>query len=229
MMRTAESYSFDGVLFTNSKPFPLDEMIAKFKVNPIEYQAPPIVPLNREVDESLLMSPKQLAELAGRVICGVDQEMWQYLWSRKAHVFGNCGRPNKRWWINETENTLRNGFVRPIFKDVFYRPNGVEGIVSKGEALMRLCEEYDEVIHYDADAWVTYGLARALPRVKFVLVQGLSLGTLFDFALAKKVPNVSLIGRLHFEEPKDEVFHLKKIPRDPASTSYFSAHYGGYS
>ena len=228
-MSKAESYSFDGVLFTNSKPFPFDEMIAKFKVNPLAYRAPPITQLNRDVDESWLMSPKQLAELAGRAICGVDQEMWYYLWNRKAHVFGNSGRPNKRWWINETENTLWNGFVRPVFKDVFYRPNGVEGIVSKGEALMRLCEMYDEVIHYDADAWVTYGLARALPRVKFVLVQGLSLGTLFDFTLAKEVPNVELIGSLHYVEPKDEVVPLKKIPRDPGSISYFSEHYGRYS
>lgn len=201
-MKEAESFDLDGVVIAGTIPFPFDSIAKYFRERPAEYQPPAIVPLQREVEETYMMSLNQAMAYVVQSGRFVDPDMWQFLWSRTADVYGNTGRPNKRPWVDMTERTLADGFVLQRFKKIFFRPEGVNGIQSKGAAIAELFSRYDRVTHYDDDPWVIGGLARLFPAVTFVYVQNLNSGTLFSDEEMKRFPNVTRVAQL--KNPEQE-------------------------
>lgn len=202
-MTEAESYDLDGVVIPGTVPFPVADVAKFFRESPLAYVPPPILPLDRKVEETYFLPLKQLLPFFIQTTHTVAPGMWEYLWSRPADVYGNTGRPNKRPWINLTEWTLSDGNLLPRFKKIFYKPRGVESIQSKGAALMELAARYDMVTHYDDDPWVVFGLAGVFlpdPRIRFVLVQDLDSGILYSDADKKRFPNVSYQAQLKYVE-----------------------------
>lgn len=199
-MTEAESFDLDGIVIPSTIPFQFDAVSKYFREGPVNYKPPVIVPLCREVEETYAMSIKQTIAYFVQSIHSVDRDMWQFLWSRTADVYGNTGRPNKRPWVNMTVRTLEDGFVFQRFKKIFFRPEGVSGIQSKGAAIAELADEYDHVTHYDDDPWVIFGLAKVFPRVTFTLVQDLNFGTLVSYEEMKRFPNVRRVAQLRYLE-----------------------------
>lgn len=203
-MHEAELYDFDGVLLPNVTAFPFDAVAKQFRENPIRYIPPPIEPVSREIEETYLMSVRQAAAYIIRSRSSVSLDMWEYLWNRTADVYGNTGRPNKRPWVNLTARTLKNGHVFSRFKNIYYRPEGVSGIQSKGAAILELSQMYDHVRHYDDDPWVIFGLAKAFPEVEFVLVQDINFGILISHEEMELFPNVTRVAQLKNPDPEQE-------------------------
>lgn len=201
-MTKAESYSLDGLVITSAVPFPFIELQGLFRARPVDYIAPRIVPLDRTVAERLFIPLKQLTAYVVQSGNTVNLDMWQYLWSLTADVYGNTGRPNNRPWINMTEQTLTEGHILPRFKKIFYRPEKVSGIESKGAAIAELIRLYGprNVTHYDNNPWVIFGLARvrAFRRVNFILVQPLNSGILFSDDEIKKFHNIKRVAYLEY-------------------------------
>jgi hypothetical protein len=194
-MKEAELFDLDGVVIHSPLPFPIEAVSKNFHVRPVNYESPPIVPLTRDIDETYAMSVKQLIAYVAQSVRSVDLDTWQFLWERTADVYGNTGRPNKRPWVDMTTRTLEEGFVQTRFKKIFFRPEGVSGIESKGAAIAQLVEQYDHVTHYDDDPWVIFGLAKAFPAEKFpgvklVLVQELDSGILVTHEELSRFSNI---------------------------------------
>jgi hypothetical protein len=195
-MLEAESYGFEGIVFPGFLPV---KKVAKiFNSRPADVNPPPIVPLDREIDESFFMSFGMWIEFFNKRFNSADSDIWYYLMNRQADLFGNTGRPNKRLWINMTEQKLVDGYVYDLFKYIFYRPKDVSPIESKCEAIAQLAEQYERVTHYDADPWVTFGLAKRFPQVTFVLVQGLEFGLLVSRQEMERFPNVRRVAALSY-------------------------------
>lgn len=220
-MRCAESYSFDGVIFSNPNPFSFESVAKIFREDPLHYTAPPLFPVDRRLEETLIMSPKQIAEYVSQSFSSVMPDAWHYLWMREnTDVYGNTGRPYKLPWVQLTERTIEQGNLRTRFKDIFYRPKDVSGIQSKGEAILRLLETYNVVTHYDNNPWIIFGLARAIPEAKFVLVQSQNTGTLYSQDQANEFGNVRVEWRLEYTENDHE--HRPKPKRNRRKfRSYF--------
>jgi hypothetical protein len=199
-MTEAESFDLDGIVIHSPLPFPIDEVSKYFRVRPVNYESPPIVPLSREVDETYAMSAKQHIAYGVQSVRSVDLDTWEFLWNRTADVYGNTGRPNKRPWVDMTARTLEKGFVYTRFKNIFFRPAGVTGIESKGAAIAELVKQYDNVTHIDDDPWVIFGLAKVFPRVTFMLVQDLDFGILVSRAEMERFPNVRRVAQLRHLE-----------------------------
>jgi hypothetical protein len=198
-MIEAESYGFEGIVFTGSL-FPFKKVAEAFgKKRPADADPPAIVPLDREVDESFHMSPKMWAEFFNKAIHSVDSDLWYYLMNRSADIYGNTGRPNKRPWINMTQDKLLDGNVFVLFKHIYFRPKDVSPIQSKGEAIAQLREHYDHVTHYDVDPWVVFGLAKVFPDVSFTLVETLHSGLFVSRAEMNRFPNVRRVAQLEHE------------------------------
>ncbi|MCX6791501.1 MAG: hypothetical protein NT149_00495 [Candidatus Gottesmanbacteria bacterium] len=194
-MMKAELYDLDGLVIHSPLPFPIGAVSEHFRVRPVNYEPPPIVPLTRDVDETYAMSVKQIFAYIASSMRSVDRDTWYFLWERTADIYGNTGGPNKRPWIDMTVRTLEKGLVYTRFKDIFFRPSGVSGVESKGAAILELITQYDDVTHYDDDPWVIFGLAKAFPAekfpgVKFILVQELDAGILATREELERFPNV---------------------------------------
>ena len=202
MLKEAESYDLDGVIISNNTPFQFDTVRKYFRIDPIRYVPPPIVPVDRKVEESYIMPVNDVMNYFAQMVRSVDLDTWQYLWDRNIDVYGNTGRPNIRPWVDLTHRTLDRGLVLPRFKDIFFRPKGINGIQSKGAALLELSEKYDKVTHYDDDPWVIFGLAKIFPNVDFVFVQGLTSGILMSEEEKTLFPNVTRVGQLRYSEQK---------------------------
>jgi len=219
-MKCAELYSLDGVVFSNLNPFSFDAIKEIFQEDPLLYRAPAIHTLDRTPEKTLFVPPAQIGEYASQLLCQVLPEAWQYLWSRQeVDIYGNTGRPNKTPWIQLTERTIEQGNLRTRFKDIFYRPKDVSSIESKGEAILQMLETYDTVTHYDNNPWVIFGLARKIPRAKFVLVQSQNKGTLYSQAQADAFGNVKVEWRLAYKEEPDD--GKKKPKKRQRYRSYF--------
>ncbi len=220
-MKSAELYTLDGVVFTNHDPFTIETVAKYFRQDPLVYTAPPIQSLDRTPEDTWRMSPKQLTQYVSQSFSTVIPDSMYYLWGRDGvDVYGNTGRPNKLPWINLTTRTIAEGHLSARFVDVFYRPRDVSGIMSKGEAILRLLDKYEKVTHYDNNPWVIFGLARAIPRAHFVLVQGLNSGVLFSQEQADLFGNVKVEGRLVYTEP-DTVTSVVKIHKNKRYPSVF--------
>lgn len=171
--KTAELFSLDGVVFSSKNPFPFRETEQHFGVPPLEYIPPAIEIVKQEVPVEKFLPPNQIKSYLGQFACSVTGEMFDFLWSRNAEVFGNTGRPDSPpWWIL-TENTLRRGGVDKRFSGTFYAQQETDRVVSKGAAILAVINSglYNPIIHYDNNPWVAIGLARAIPEASFVLVQ----------------------------------------------------------
>ncbi len=195
-MTEAESYDLDGVVIRSPLPFPIESVSKHFRVRPVNYEPPPVVPLTRRVEETHAMSAQQRIAYAASLVRSVDMDTWQFLWERTADVYGNSGRPNKRPWVDMTVRTLKKGMVYTRFKDIFFRPHGVSGIESKGAAIAELTKKYDHVTHIDDDPWVIFGLAKVFPDVQFTLVQDLDFGILVTNEELQRFPNVRRVAEL---------------------------------
>lgn len=223
-MRSAELYTLGGVVFSNNDPFSFDAVSTYSHQDPLLYIAPPIPSLDRTPETTWYMSPKQLAEYATQSFNSVKADSLYYLWGREGvDVYGNTGRPNKHSWRKLTEHTIEQGHLGARFVDIFYCPRDVSGIVSKGEAIIRMLEKYDNVTHYDNNPWVIFGLARVLPRAQFVLVQGLSSGVLYTQDQVGQFGNVKVEGRLEYIEA-DTVAREAKKKRKKRYASVFEEH-----
>jgi hypothetical protein len=199
-MIEAESYGFEGIVFSGSL-FPFKKVAEAFgKQRPADVDPPTIVPFDREVEESFHMSAKMWIEFFNKAFHSVDSDLWYYLMNRSADIYGNTGRPNKRPWVNMTQDKLLNGNVLALFKYIFFRPKDVSSIQSKGEAIAQLAEHYDHVTHYDVDPWVIFGLAKVFPNVEFKLVQTLSSGLLVSQAEMNRFPNVRRVAQLNYDQ-----------------------------
>lgn len=195
-MTEAESFDLDGIVIHGPIPFQFDAISKYFRDRPVNYEPPAIVPLSREVEETYTMPARQILAYVAQSMRSVDLDMWHFLWNRTADVYGNTGRPNKRSWIDMTERTLEKGLVMSRFKKIYFRPEGVSGIQSKGAAIAELAGEYDHVTHYDDDPWVIFGLAKVFPGVTFMLVQDLDFGLLVSRAEMERFPNVRRVAQL---------------------------------
>lgn len=194
----AESYDLDGLIISGPVPFQFDVVLKHYHIDPLEYVPPEIPPLQKDADTSRPMTPKELVNYGIQAAARVESDMWQYLWDRKSDVFGNTGRPNKQPWIHLTRRTLEQGYVFSRFKDIYYRPDGMSGVQSKGAAIRELSGIYDHVTHFDDDPWVIFGLAKIFPDVTFVLVQELKGGLLFSREETERFPNVRRIAQLKY-------------------------------
>jgi hypothetical protein len=199
-MNEAESYDLDGVVIYTPLPFPIDAVAKHFRVRPVDYEPPPIVPLTRHVEETYAMSVRQLIAYVAQKTRSVDPDIMQFLWERTADVYGNTGRPNKRPWVDLTVRTLEKGAVYMRFTDIFFRPKGVGSIRSKGAAIAELAKKYDHVTHIDDDPWVIFGLAKVFPDVQFTLVQELDIGILVTAEELQRFPNVRRVAALRNSE-----------------------------
>jgi hypothetical protein len=198
MREKAESYALDGQGLIIPGIFPLESVAKHYHVSPLEYIPPDIHPVSREIDESNSMTVKEKINYGIQSVASVSRDAWQYLWDREAVVFGNTGRPNKRPWVDLTMRTLVNGNLHNRFEDVFFRPEGVSGIESKGAAILELTKEFKNVTHYDIDPWIIFGLAKVFPDVSFVLVQDDNPGILMTREELARFPNVSRVLQLKY-------------------------------
>jgi hypothetical protein len=217
MLETAESFDLDGLIIANVLPFQFDSVLKHYRVRPVDYVPPPISPLPWIVDETDDMTSKERFNFGIQSGASIDPDSRQYIWNSDTDIFGNTGRPNKRPWVDMTKQTLDSGLVLPYFKDIFFRPENVESIQSKGAAILELTKRYKNVTHYDDDPWIVFGLAKIFPDVSFVLVQNLEFGILVSQREMNQFPNVARVARLqHFEKEHDAV-----ISSGPVYKSYF--------
>lgn len=169
----AELFSLDGVVFSSRNPFPFEQAAKSFSKPPLEYFPDPIEYVETLTQEIKFLPPDQAKSYFGQFACSVTNDMWHFLWSRNADVFGNTGRPDIPPWWHLTERTLSHGLVDTRFAGTFYRSHGLDGVASKGHAIRTIIdtELYERVTHYDNNPWVSLGLARKIPEAFFVLVQ----------------------------------------------------------
>jgi hypothetical protein len=201
-MHRAESYDLDGIVIHSAIPFRFDSLSKLFRSDPVHYESPTIVPVNRDIEETFVLPFKQIFPYLAQSMRSVDRDMWEYLWNRTADVYGNTGRPNKRPWVEMTKQTLRDGEVLQRFKKIYFRPRDVAPIQSKGAALAELSEIYDDITHIDDDPFVVYGLYPLFPKVHFILVQGLSFGTPVTDEEKRRFPNVERVAQLSEIDPE---------------------------
>jgi hypothetical protein len=195
----AESYDLEGTLFAGGKNSFLQKTFTYNGVSPQEYTIPPVSPIPRSERTSYLMSVQEMGRFIAQLPASISLDMWEYLWNRPDDVYVNTGRPNAPMWRHATERILRQGNVLTRFADMFYRPDGVSGVESKGAAIAELLTKYESVTHYDDDAFVIFSLARQFPQAQFVFVQGLNSGVLMTADEKEKFPNVTRIGALRYE------------------------------
>jgi hypothetical protein len=229
MLKEAESYSLDGVVISYSTPFQFSELLKNFRVDPLKYESPPIVPVDRKVDETYVMSAQDMVNYITQSHRSVSLDTWEYLWNRTADIHGNTGRENQRPWIDMTERTLNDGNVLTCFKNIYFRPKGLQGIESKGAAILELKKKYLKVTHYDVDPWVIIGLSIVFRDVNFVIIQEPGTGILFTDEVKRRFPNVTGMGPLKYSEPEHSPVDQNTLPETIIYQSHFESkifHYG---
>jgi hypothetical protein len=226
-MLRAESYDLDGTVFPGGKNSFLQKTFTYQGISPHEYTIPEVAPIPRPERTSYLMSVQEMSRFIAQLPASVSVDMWQYLWNRSDDVYANTGRPNAPLWKYTTEQILRRGNVFDRFKDIFYRPDGVSGVESKGAAIAELLTKYDSVTHYDDDAFVIFPLARLFPEAQFVFVQGLSSGVLMTRDEREQFPNVTRIGALQYVYEPPVMVQNSLRPQD-VYPSYFDLHQHEY-
>lgn len=224
-MSNAEVCNLDGVVFTDAIPFPTRALTQLFRVDPRDYIAPSIHPIDRPIDSSLIVSPTELANLAATRLKTVQPDAWGYIWDRPGTVIANTGRPNKPAWINLTRHALSAANLSTRFEAIYFRPTGVSGVESKGAALQQLLGSFDTISYYDADPWVIFGLARQFKTIKFYLVQTLDAGDLMRVDEQQKFPNVVRMAQLKIapQPPRMLPSHTRPADAD-LYPSYFVLH-----
>lgn len=190
---SAVSLDLDGVLFSRI-PVQLTAL------RPWDYNSSlklhvPITAVDRIVQAHIL-SPAEESELrrhAGRDVKPEAGEMVRQI--RAGLIVGNTGRPNHVEMVRLTEKKLREGRIRDRFADIAFRPEGVSSDESKYWKLDELRNAgYTNVTHFDDNAKTVKRLAKALPDMRFVIVQDLTSGLLFSKREMEKYPNVARIA-----------------------------------
>lgn len=148
------------------------------------------IPVNRP------LTRKERAELdihSGRY---VKPEVAELIRSMQVDTkIGNTGRPNTLPMITMTMDRLKEGGIESELEYVLFRIDEVSSDESKYWELKELENEgYTDIVHYDDNARTQRRLARALPHIRFVIVQDLTSGILFPRWEMENFPNVARIA-----------------------------------
>ncbi len=108
-------------------------------------------------------------------------------------IYGNTGRSSRGPWVNMTMASLERHGVLDYFLDVFFKPEGFKTRDSKINAVAKLRERYERVVHFDDNPEDALPMAELFPDVKLVIVQDKSTGLLYSREEALRYHNVTRV------------------------------------
>lgn len=197
MKEMAESYDLDGVVIDRRPLVGQFGAVRDFLLNGTTIYKPPTIPdVPRFVQVARVSSSKEAIVLFFHSIRPLKKGVKEFIESSHADKYGNTGRSNKKPWVEMTRRTLSRGGIFEQFEDVFFKPEGIRTIESKGAAIAELRKRYGCVRHYDDNPADVLGLARVFPDVQFIIVQDLTTGLLLSRTEMSEYPNVQRVAVL---------------------------------
>ncbi|MDO8618693.1 MAG: hypothetical protein Q7R49_01970 [Candidatus Daviesbacteria bacterium] len=189
----AASVDFDGVLFPR---FPAQMAILKWAFNPIGYRKPfkagPDLTEEQKAMNYERLTQGEFDDFKGHQARMVKPGTREFLLSLGTDaIFGNTGRKNNLYWVRMTERNLKTGGVDDLFKEIYFKPQGVSSDEGKYWNIRAIKDRGFKVRHFDDNAYLIEQLAPEFPDDEFVLVEDYSSWLLYHPWLRR--PNVSSI------------------------------------
>lgn len=197
MSKEADSLDIDGFLVNRQIALQAGAIKARVHDGVMMYDRPLVIPqVERCVDSTEIQFPKEAISFFFHSKRGIRKGVVEQLNQRDTDKYGNTGRSNKQQWVDMTWQQLNASELEGL-QDIFFTPQGVKTVVSKGAGIQELLSKYDHVTHFDDDPLTVLLLAKHFKEVDFVLVEDLSAGYLLHGVDWKDYSNVRRVETIN--------------------------------
>ncbi|MDP2632280.1 MAG: hypothetical protein Q8P25_00965 [Candidatus Curtissbacteria bacterium] len=195
MNERALSIDFDGVIFARI-PFQWGAIPRLISKKPLDFSPPDVPRIERMVAARTLTLKEKLNLSRHRLPIKEDVADEIPYFSKTMDIYGNTGRLSHFLWTEKTRRALEKAGILKYFENIFYKPDGVETVASKLEAVGRLRETYPQVTHVDDNPRDAIPIALRFPDVQVVILQDRSTGLFVSMNELQQYPNVRRILKI---------------------------------